>query len=395
MAYYWSVDTTGFASDLNVTHQYYYIQPDVSGTESSYVIGMYNYKTYTWQNLGNSSPYTINTTNNIIQLANAHFIGGEYTIGYPSNFVTLVPLYSRNNRPDNNWSASTSWTTNPDGSDCSGANCSGGSYINAPSGNPITILSGHTIVLDVDGARAASVNIIGELNCGTTVYHSLGHVFGTGKITITSTPAGMFVFPGGDFDEFFETAGTTVEFTGTNTATLPLKPGNIYKPYQNVILSGSGRKDISFENLKIFGNITIQPTTVLYNGTYNKDIYVLGNWTDNNTSSIGGFRPGTGNVYFQGTSAQTITITGGAAVGQFYNLRINNPNGVTLAGGGQVMVTHYLYMTSGNIITNNTNLLNISNTSTSAIIGAGASSFVDGPLNKNINNGQSFVFPGR
>jgi hypothetical protein len=394
LAYYWSVDSSGFGSDLDISYRFRYMNADVSGTEASYVIGKYNYKNYNWTNLGNTPPYSINTANDTIIILNANFISGDFTIGAPGNFGVVIPLYSRNNRPDNNWSAATSWTTNSDGTDCSGPYCSGGYSLTAPLGNPVIIRPGHTILLDINSATAVSVEVNGELNCGTTVYHSLGKVFGTGKITVISTTAGIFVFPGGDFDEFFETTGTTVEFTGNNTATLPLKPGNFYKPYQNVIFSGTGRKDITYENIKVLGNLTIQGTsTVLYNGSYNKDVYVLGNWTDNNTSSIGGFVPGTGNAYFQGTTPQTITVTNGAAVEQFYNLRINNSNGVTLAGGGQAMVTHYLYLTSGNIITNNTNILSISNTSTSAIIGGSATSFVDGPLRKNINNGQSFTFP--
>ncbi|MCX7987791.1 MAG: hypothetical protein N2662_12710 [Bacteroidales bacterium] len=393
LKYYWSVDSAGFASDLNISYRFTYVQGDVVATEASYVIGRYNYKTFTWQNLGNAAPYTINTGTNLIQLANVNFVGGDFTVGYAVNFGTVVPLYSRNNRPTNNWSSPSSWTTNPDGSDCSGPNCSGGYSISAPVNNPVKILSGHTILLDANSATAASVNIEGTLDCGTTVYHNLNRVYGTGKIEITSTPAGIFVFPGGDFDEFFDTPNTTLEFKGNNTATLPLKPGNIYKPYQHVIFSGTGRKDITYENLKILGNLTIQNGTVLYNGTYNKDIYALGNWTDNNTSSTGGFVPGTGNVYFQGTTPQTVTITGSSTTIQFYNLHINNSSGVTLSGNGRAMVNNLLYLTLGNITTTSTNLLLISNTSQSAIVGGGASSFVNGPLSKNINNGQSFTFP--
>lgn len=392
ITFYWSVDSTGFGSDLQITSVYRYLNLD-QGDEVGYVVGLYRPKFYKWYNLGNASPYTVDVGTNTITISTANFFSGEITAGAPSNFSNVVPLYSRNNRPNNDWFAATSWTTNSDGSDCSSGGCSGGYYASYPYRNPAIILEGHTIELNSNGAYVPSVQVIGEMVCGTTVNHDLGRVFGTGKVTVTSIPSGMFVFPGGLFDEFFDTPNTTVELTGNNTATLPLKPGNIYKPYQNVIFSGTGRKDVTAENLRIKGNMTIQNGASLFNGTYNKDIYIEGNWIDNNTTATGGFIPGTGKVLFSGMVPQLLTITGGSTTEQFYTLVINNSAGVTINGGGKVMVNKDLYLTGGNITTNLTNLLIISNTSPTAIIGGSASSFVNGPLRKNINNGQSFVFP--
>jgi len=387
--YYWSVVSTGFSSPT-ISHRYQYSSADVSGTEANYVIGQYNYLTYIWNDLGDN---IVDETNHRIDLTNAGFIDGEYTAGASSNFMTLIPLYSRNSRPTNNWTGPQSWTTNADGSDCSDANCTGGHATLAPAGNPVTVLSGHTILLDTDGAVATSVVINGTLDADATTFHNLGHVSGTGRLVMTSTTDGMFVFPGGVFDDFMNTSSTIIEFTGTNTATLPLKPGNLYKPYQNVVLSGTGQKNMSAEHMKILGDLTISPGTVLSNSLYNKELHILGDWIDNNTSATGGFVPGTGRVYFEGTSPQVLTVTNGATTEQFYNLSVNNPSGVTLSGGGQVLVTRYLYLTSGNITTSTTNLLSLSYTSTGAIVGGGSSSFIDGPLRKNIISSQSFTFP--
>ena len=75
----------------------------------------------------------------------------------------------------------------------------------------------------------------------------------------------MFLFPGANYDGFMASPGTTVELYGTTNASLPLKPGNIYKPYQNLILTGSGIKYMSAENLKILGNLTINNGAKLNN----------------------------------------------------------------------------------------------------------------------------------
>ena len=67
----------------------------------------------------------------------------------------------------------------------------------------------------------------------------------------------MFVFPGGNYDRFMASSGTTVELYGSIDAQMPLKPGNLAKPYQNLILTGAGIKYMSAEVLKILGNLTI------------------------------------------------------------------------------------------------------------------------------------------
>jgi len=387
LAFYWYVRSSGF-SGLAITHTYNYIATDASGVLANYVGGRYNLGSNTWTNLGS----VVNTVARTITLTGVNYITGEYTAGEPSNFGTIIPLYSRTNRPNNNWNDPQSWTTSPDGSDCADANCTADHATNAPNGNPVTILAPHTIILNVNSAYSYSINVIGNLDCSNTTFHSLGHVFGTGKIDITSTAGGIFVFPGGEFDSFFDTPGTFLEFKGTSNATLPLKPGNVYKPYQNVIFSGTGIKYMSAENMKILSNMTIRSGTVLSNSLYNKTLYLLGNWTDENTIADG-FVPGTGTVSFEGTTPQLITL---GRTEKFYTLKINNAAGVDLttsSAGTGVQVSKYLYLTLGNIKSFSDKLVTITNTSVSAIVGGSATSFIDGYLRKNITNGSYFYFP--
>lgn len=388
LRYYWNVQpstTTGFT----VSHTYQYLLSDLSGTESGFVGGRYVTGSGWTPAAGGIVGGVISTINHTLTVSNTSYLDGEYTVGDASNFTPTKPtLYTRTSRPNNNWGSATSWTLNSDGSDCTTGCTSGYAYV--PDGNPVVILTGNTITLNTNSAVAYSVDIQGTaiLDIGTTTYHNLGHVRGNGTIKLTASTDGMYVFPGGYFDDFFNTSGTTLEFSGTNDATLPLKPGNNYKPYQNVVFSGSGTKYMSAENIKILGNLTINTGSgKLDNSLYNKNITILGNWTDNVN---GGFTPGTGTVSFEGTSAQAITINGAES---FYNLKINNASGVTLSSSATYTVSKYLYLTNGVLTTSSTNILNLTNTSTGAIIGGSSSSYVNGPLRKSILSGSSFSFP--
>lgn len=380
--YYWNVISSGFgAATYTVDHTYSYLGSDVTGDETTYVTG--RFLGGVWDPLGGIDESSVNYTTHKIHLAAKDFIDGEYTAGTTTNFTPNLPiLYSTKS---GSWYDDTVWST---------VSSSGPSCGCHPVGNPVVIAAAHTIAIDADGADAYSVELDGTLDVGQTVFHNIGHVTGGGKLNITSTSDGFFVFPGGNYDVFMATSGSTIEFMGSNDASLPLKPGNNYKPYQNVIFSGTGKKLISAEDLKVLKDLTIKDaSTVLSNEQFNRTVTILGNWIDNNTSAIGGFIPGRGMVYFNGTANQNMNISSGAATEQFYNLTINNSAGVTITGSGKANVSNLLYLTSGNITTSNTNLLSISNTSSNAVYGGGSGSFVNGPLQKKMLSGGSFSFP--
>ena len=383
LSYYWYVTTNNSFSSAtyNVTMRFIYDQMDVGGNELTYLGQRYDNALNQWFHLGAivSEPNTIELTGVTSN------IDGEYTAGDDLNYVNLPTLYSR--VASGNWNTIGTWSLVPGGS---GASCG---Y--TPNGHPVVIEGGQTVILASDGATAHSVNVMGVLDCGSTTYHDLGHVKGPGRIILTATGAGMFVFPGGEFDDFFLNSNSTLEFTGATDATLPLKPGNIYKPYNNVVFSGTGIKYMSAENMKVRKDLTISAATTLRNTLYNKNISILGNWIDQNGS--GGFFPGTGIVSFDSTTlpiplrAQTLSAV---TTENFYSLKINNPSGLSItAGTAGVNVSKYLYLTLGNITTDNTHYLTLTNTSTAAVVGGSKFSFVNGPLRKSIISGQSFLFP--
>jgi hypothetical protein len=386
LQYYWYAVSTGF-SGLTVSHEYHYDGGDALPDETNYVVGRYSPVSFTWEVPAEGTVYA---ASDYFDLAGVNYIYGEYTCGVniaPSpNFQDLPIYYSRNATSGGNWTDPNAWTLNADGS--------GGPAPSYPQGNAVVILAGHTITLNANSQTAYSVNINGTLAVGTTLYHSLGHIRGGGRINLTSTVSGSFIFPAGVYDEFMANTSSTIEFYNNSAvpATLPLKPGNDYKPYQNVIFSGSGVKYMSAENMRVLGNLTIEGGT-LNNTLHNKTLTILGNWTDNTTAATGGFVPGTGKVVFNGSATQSLNVTNGTTKEQFYHLQINNAAGLTLDGSGQVAVNRNLYLTLGNINTDAVNLLSLTYASTSAVVGGGSSSFVNGPLQKRINSGSYFDFP--
>ena len=377
--YYWKVQTTGFIGLTSSTQVYEYNHNDAKGNGNNYHGALY--RNFNWTDYGAS---VINTSTHTITISRSDLLAGEYTAGEIANFTNVHKLYSLKS---GNWNDGTAWAEDlPTNPPCG--------YF--PNGNPVFIQPGHTITMNINNAYAYSVNIEGTLDLGVTSFHNLGYIIdtlhvGTGKMMIQASPFGMYLFPGANYDSFMASPGTTIELYGTTNASLPLKPGNIYKPYQNLVFTGSGIKYMSAEDLKIIGNLTINNLSTLNNTLYSKNLYILGNWTDLNATSAG-FVPGYGVASFEGTSAQNLTVTN-AITENYYDLVISNSAGLTILGGGRIQVSDILTLNSGVISTSSTNSLTITNASTSAVSGGSSLSFVNGPLRKQISNGSFFIFP--
>ncbi len=379
LEYYWKVSSEGFQDGYSVTHTYSYLEKDVYGTEANYVTG--RFLNGLWIPEGGIGESSVNPAAHRITLTNRNFIDGEYTAGNTLNFVNKPILYSIKS---GNWFGDNTWSTTDGGPSC---NCD-------PDGNPVVINAGHTVTVNSNSAFAYSSALYGTLDIGTTLYHSLGHITGNGLIKVTATSSGIFVMPGGEYDEFLSNQTSTIELFGNNQAVIPSKPGNIYKPFRNLILSGTGKKIMPADDIKVLGNLTIMgASTVLSNELSNRSLYISGNWTDNNTSAAGGFIPANGQVIFDGTASQLLTITGGSTTNQFRDLVIRNASGVTLTGAGKTNISGRLTLENGIISSNSVNILLISNTSENAVTGGSSNSFVSGPLQKSMLAGGDFIFP--
>ena len=134
----------------------------------------------------------------------------------------------------------------------------------------------------------------------------------------------------------------------------------------------------------------------LDNSVNNRGLNIGGTFERYNT---GAFVAGTGAnaiVRFQGTAVQNL---GGATgnfngTNRFNSLEINNSAGLVI-GNGSTEVNSELQLTNGIISTAASNSLILLNTSSTAVnpSGGNVTSFINGPLIKNIVNGGTFLFP--
>ncbi len=372
LQYYWNVKSSDFGGLTSATHTFNYIQSDVAGNEAIYVGA--RYLANSWTNLGTAA---MNTGGNTITITQ-NYIDGEYTCGEPPNFLTKPVYYSYNLAPDitaagADWNTAGTWATGGHGGTVATA---------PPDGNPVFIASGHRINLADDDRSAYSIQNEGILNLDNKIGHNFGHVSGAGRIIMSNTDAGQFVFPGGDYTGFMNTEGSTIEYNGASGVLSNISP--IIRTYQNLEFTGPVSKTMSSMNILVKGNLLISGSQLI-NSVYNKNITLWGNWTDLVSS---GFIPGTGMVSLEGNTLQTINSAGPEL---FSKLKINNPAGATLSGSAEV--SGWLYLVNGRINTTDANLLTITSTLANPVTGGSDTSFVDGPLRKQIIIGQSFDFP--
>jgi hypothetical protein len=358
--YYWAVETNGLTSasyDLDLNYK----DTDVDGTETDFIEAKYN--SYSWTKYN-----AVDVVNHKIDLTAQTDINGEFTAGHPDNFVDLPILYSVSS---GNWHSGATWTQNSDHS-ADGSNV-------VPEGHPVVIAAGHDITMNGDGGYSYSIELYGSLDIAQTVFHNLGFIKGDGTFKIEASPSEYFVFPGGDFTEFMNTTGSTIEFSGTGT--MPET-----RVYQNITFTGGGNIKLANNGFTALGNVLITGNTTLDNAGFYREIFVKKDWTTEGSSK---FNAGTGRVTFNGVAQQNINL---ATSQTFYNLAITNAAGVNV-NTSVLEVEGNLELNSGILTTSATSPVYISNTSVGAIVGGGSSSYVDGPLQKEIAINSYFDFP--
>jgi hypothetical protein len=196
-----------------------------------------------------------------------------------------------------------------------------------------------------DGTTGHAIN----LNAGTGAVSVLGSLTESGGANITFSSAGAlnilenFNYSSGTF-----TAGSsTVVYNGTinqtvaavayNNLTINKTSGlaNINNPLSvgsNLVISG-GELD-NFSTTSILGNVTISSGTTFQNSD---TLHVGGNWINNGSYLAEG-----GNIYFDGTGAQSISPT------TFNNLNINKASG-TATFSGNVLVNGNFIVSAGTL----------------------------------------------
>jgi PKD-like domain len=279
----------------------------------------------------------------------------------------------------------------------SGYSCSGTAVNLALTGTPAAATTYQWVATDNAGTSGESLttqtgptinNTITNTASGinTVVYTVTSTVTGTGcantqggispqTLTVTVNPDGYWT---GNAD--------TNWFNTGNWCTIPDCSHDAYIPSTP---SGNRYPEI-YSNGAVCRDLTISTGASLTTKT-TYSLSVCGNWLNNGT-----YMTNSGKIIFTGAGNQT---AGGVTDNYFYNLEINKPSApsgsdnVTLSQ--PAWVANQLRMTDGILATDNTNLLTITNSATTATDEGNAGSFVSGPMRWNGLNGagNSYVFP--
>ena len=260
-------------------------------------------------------------------------------------------------------------------------NNSGGCTVNV--GGNLSLSTGNLTV--VSGTAKLTVNVTGNVNIpsGTLILSedaNLGTLNVAGNFTQTggtidesSTGSGSIVFNGGGAKQTYTSGGTvsnTINFTVNNNSYLQMAAAGTQ-------ITGGGSFTLSSGS-----TLGIMATDgIASSGTTAGHIRVSGAHS---------FNAGASYIY-NGTAAQTT----GSGLTSALNLTINNTAGVTLTN--LVNVSGSLNLTNGILTTTGTNILSLTNNLSSAITGASASNYINGPLRwtlpVNLVSGSTYLFP--
>ena len=165
------------------------------------------------------------------------------------------------------------------------------------------------------------------------------------------------------------------EWTGNSTTAGSGVPQNVTIQNSNDVLMPNSDRGLAGNLLISSGGLTLNASS--------GNLFVAGNW-----SNAGSFTSNGRTVSFNGGAAQTI---GGTSSTTFANLTIaNTSGGVSLAS--PETVTGTLTLTSGILSTDATNILSVTNTSTSAVSAGSSSKFIKGPFTWSLGTG-TYLFP--
>lgn len=305
-------------------------------------------------------------------------------------------------RRDGNWSSSNTW------------NCGGGSSNGPPAsgdiaviGNNVTLnasptLSGLTVNGSLTGTGNYTLTLSGNLaNNGTITLPGTTVVLGSDSVwsgsatntfslsalnvnwqnlTFTSGAAYTLqlsnstpLFNVGSFNNDGANSSLTLYINGSGSQSFTTY-GNA--KYPNLRLGGGGTNIFGGSSIVILGSLTIDSGTTFDVSAVTGGGTLAGNLTINGSSS--GLAAGGSGWTLNGTSTQTIT----GAVG-FYNLTVNNPQGIVLAGGNLTVgngSSGTLAFTSG-IITTGSNLVILpTKCDQSGMLTGGGAGWVNGNL---------------
>jgi len=385
LQYYWAIESSGisgFTGDLTLQ----YLAADVMGTESNYVAAKLELPAGTWTK-ATVGPATDNVNELLHTIlfadASAITLTGDYTAGDSAAIPDDVPTFETIS--NGNWTDNTIWVpVSP-------------TVIPCPVGGPngFNVIINHSVITNTNNCNAYSttINSTGKLMIVSPTYgHNLGDVSGTGILYLENGN-----LPAGNFSQFFDCKfGGALEYGGSGSYAII---ATAFTSIPKILISGTGTRVLPNKDLTICTQLKIDGSVTLDNSVNNKKLIIEGTMEIYNGGS---FNSGTGTapastVTFAGSAMQSLGGPLGDFTGTngFNNLELDNSNGLTIGTNGNIEVKNNLLLTSGLIYTTTANKLTLVNTLSTAAVPTGGSStsFVDGPLIKQIPNGSSFLFP--
>ena len=269
--------------------------------------------------------------------------------------VSGATRYSVNN---GNWSSTNTWSETSNG----------GSGASVPTvGDDVYIENDRNVTIDI-AAACKSLNIVSGDRTSYIVISNTNSLTVSGAVTInrgTGSGANKYISVG---TGTLTCASIWMEATGNNNrySAITLSTGTV-NVSGNISMNDS-RNYIRFQNTN--------PNTSY--GTLN----VGGNMTG------GTLVPDIGTVNYNGSAPQTVGNY------TYYNLTMSEGGTKTL--NGATTVTGTLLLASGNLVSTTANLLSITNTTKSAIMGGSPASYIKGPVKWTIPNnnvGATYLFP--
>ncbi len=302
LLYYYRLSTTGL-SGVTSTLVFNYIGTDVQGAEASYFAG--RVVGGSWTPSGGED--LVDDGANTITYTGVSFVDGDYTAGLTAEFGTPAVYYSRNataGAGNVNWELASSWTLNSDGTDTPLALPS-----SAPSGNNVTILSGHEVTITTNSRSTFDLVLDGTLNLVSTLSHTFGAITGSGELSLEATASNNFSFPSADISAFTGTVNYTGDTNDGNLLNTPVE-------FSSLIFTGTSAKNLENIDLNISGTWNISSGTINQTNSTNTSL----NGDFNNSGAT--FNATNGTFIFSGTTAQDIITTAGTTT--FNNLIISN-----------------------------------------------------------------------
>ncbi|WP_010662751.1 T9SS type A sorting domain-containing protein [Marinilabilia salmonicolor] len=378
--YYWEVESAGL-SGFSGSFDMVYHDDDIlqaAADENNYVAARLLVPGTSWSKATpGAATDKVDESNNTISFTfgGANTVSGEYTAGFVSEIPDKVPSYEAN--VSGNWSDKNIWTPVGDAPAC-------------PEGGPngAVVIINAAVTADADNCFAYRTIINDQLKIVSPyIGHNLGSIEGEGTLYVESP-----VMPAGRYTDFLDCGrNSTLEFGGSGNYNIV---ADLFTSIPNLKISGTGTRVLPNENLTVCNSLVIDGAT-LDNSVNNKTLIIGGTMERYNG---GRFVAGAGSeatVRFAGNSAQNI---GGATgdfngINAFNNLEIDNNSGLTINGATEI--SGILQLTSGVINTSDANPLTITNSLGTSVspVGGRADSYINGPLIKRINQGDSFRFP--